>query len=77
MPLPETPRKAIESSYENSPVNTSENENRPSSLTNSDWSRVSTPNSLEWDPVEAEIACANLKPDIFLRLNDTALKDLS
>ncbi|XP_047355684.1 uncharacterized protein LOC124951398 isoform X3 [Vespa velutina] len=34
---------------------TSINNSQPSSLTASPWSRVSTPNSLEWDPVEADM----------------------
>ncbi|XP_020295469.1 uncharacterized protein LOC109860647 isoform X2 [Pseudomyrmex gracilis] len=57
---------------------TSVNNSHPSSLTASPWSRVSTPNSLEWDPVEPDI-CVDMETEQLLteieRLTDRALKE--
>ncbi|KAJ8676691.1 hypothetical protein QAD02_012478 [Eretmocerus hayati] len=50
---------------------------QPSSLTASPWSRVSTPNSLEWDPVETDVVdieTENLLTEIEL-LTDRALEE--
>ncbi|XP_015185120.1 PREDICTED: uncharacterized protein LOC107071007 [Polistes dominula] len=58
---------------------TSINNSQPSSLTASPWSRVSTPNSLEWDPVEADMVCVDMETEQLLteieRLTDRALKE--
>lgn len=50
---------------------------QPSSITASAWSRVSTPNSLEWDPVETDmvdIETEKLLTEIE-KLTDRALKE--
>lgn len=64
---------------ENSVSYPSANNSQPSSLTASPWSRVSTPNSLEWDPVEADIVCVDVETEQLLteieRLTDRALKE--
>ncbi|XP_026295843.1 uncharacterized protein LOC552171 isoform X2 [Apis mellifera] len=54
MPLPIMDDEKVEST-DGSMTQTSVNNSQPSSLTASPWSRVSTPNSLEWDPVEADM----------------------
>nr|XP_012139899.1 PREDICTED: uncharacterized protein LOC100876539 isoform X2 [Megachile rotundata] len=54
MPLPVMDDEKVEST-DGSITQTSVNNSQPSSLTASPWSRVSTPNSLEWDPVEADM----------------------
>ncbi|XP_076174787.1 uncharacterized protein LOC143150411 isoform X3 [Ptiloglossa arizonensis] len=56
MPLPVMDNENVESN-DGSITQTSVNNSQPSSLTASPWSRVSTPNSLEWDPVEADMDC--------------------
>lgn len=64
---------------ENSLSYPSANNSQPSSLTASPWSRVSTPNSLEWDPVEADMVCVDVETEQLLteieRLTDRALKE--
>lgn len=66
-------------SVDGSVTHTSINNSQPSSLTASPWSRVSTPNSLEWDPVEADMVCVDLETEQLLteieRLTDRALKE--
>ncbi|XP_012221968.1 uncharacterized protein [Linepithema humile] len=58
---------------------TSVNNSQPSSLTASPWSRVSSPNSLEWDPVEPDMVCVDMDTEQLLteieRLTDRALKE--
>lgn len=58
---------------------TSTNSSQPSSLTASPWSRVSSPNSLEWDPVEPDMVCVDIDTEQLLteieRLTDRALKE--
>lgn len=58
---------------------TSVNDSQPSSLTASPWSRVSSPNSLEWDPVESDMVCVDVDTEQLLneieRLTDRALKE--
>lgn len=64
---------------ENSLTQTSVNNSQPSSLTSSPWSRVSSPNSLEWDPVEPDMVCVDIETEQLLteieRLRDRALKE--
>ncbi|KMQ90237.1 hypothetical protein RF55_10028 [Lasius niger] len=64
---------------ENSLTQTSVNNSQPSSLTASPWSRVSSPNSLEWDPVEPDMVCVDIETEQLLteieRLTDRALKE--
>ncbi|XP_071568612.1 uncharacterized protein [Temnothorax nylanderi] len=64
---------------ENSLTQTSVNNSQPSSLTASPWSRVSSPNSLEWDPVEPDMVCVDMETEQLLteieRLTDRALKE--
>ncbi|EFN71175.1 hypothetical protein EAG_14158 [Camponotus floridanus] len=64
---------------ENSLTQTSINNSQPSSLTSSPWSRVSSPNSLEWDPVESDMVCVDMETEQLLteieRLTDRALKE--
>ncbi|KZC09760.1 PREDICTED: uncharacterized protein LOC107187922 [Dufourea novaeangliae] len=78
MPLPIMDDENIESN-DASITQTSVNNSQPSSLTASPWSRVSTPNSLEWDPVEAEMVCVDVETEQLLteieRLTDRALKE--
>ncbi|XP_043273241.1 uncharacterized protein [Venturia canescens] len=77
------PMATIQPSQELSPNDslsrTSLNASPPSSLTASPWSRISTPNSLEWDPVEAEIEGVDVETEQLLteieRLTDKALKE--
>jgi len=75
MPLPEDERRDTE----DSPTQTSINHSQPSSLTASPWSRVSSPNSLEWDPVEPDMVCVDMETEQLLteieRLTDRALKE--
>lgn len=78
MPLPIMDDEKVEST-DGSMTQTSVNNSQPSSLTASPWSRVSTPNSLEWDPVEADMVCVDLETEQLLteieRLTDRALKE--
>lgn len=78
MPLPVADNEKAES-IDDSVTQTSVNNSQPSSLTASPWSRVSTPNSLEWDPVEADMVCVDLETEQLLteieRLTDKALKE--
>lgn len=78
MPLPIMDDEKVEST-DGSITQTSVNNSQPSSLTASPWSRVSTPNSLEWDPVEADMVCVDLETEQLLteieRLTDRALKE--
>ncbi|XP_029175141.1 uncharacterized protein LOC114943650 [Nylanderia fulva] len=64
---------------ENSITQTSANNSQPSSLTASPWSRVSSSNSLEWDPVEPDMVCVDIETEQLLteieRLTDRALKE--
>ncbi|XP_071646832.1 uncharacterized protein [Temnothorax longispinosus] len=64
---------------DNSLTQTSANNSQPSSLTASPWSRVSSPNSLEWDPVEPDMVCVDMETEQLLteieRLTDRALKE--
>ncbi|XP_014474854.1 PREDICTED: uncharacterized protein LOC106744516 isoform X1 [Dinoponera quadriceps] len=64
---------------EGSSSRTSVNNSQPSSLTASPWSRVSSPNSLEWDPVEPDMVCVDMDTEQLLteieRLTDRALKE--
>lgn len=75
MPLPivEDERRDTEDSL------TSVHNSQPSSLTASPWSRVSSPNSLEWDPVEPDMVCVDMETEQLLteieRLTDRALKE--
>jgi len=75
MSLPEDKRRDTE----DSPTQTSINHSQPSSLTASPWSRVSSPNSLEWDPVEPDMVCVDMETEQLLteieRLTDRALKE--
>lgn len=74
-----TTQPSRELSPNDSPSRTSLNGSQPSSLTASPWSRISTPNSLEWDPVEAEIGSVDVETEQLLseieRLTDKALKE--
>lgn len=78
IPLPIMDDEKVEST-DGSMTQTSVNNSQPSSLTASPWSRVSTPNSLEWDPVEADMVCVDLETEQLLteieRLTDRALKE--
>lgn len=78
MPLPIMDDEKVEST-DGSMTQTSVNNSQLSSLTASPWSRVSTPNSLEWDPVEADMVCVDLETEQLLteieRLTDRALKE--
>lgn len=78
MPLPVMDNENVESN-DGSITQTSVNNSQPSSLTASPWSRVSTPNSLEWDPVEADMVCVDLETEQLLteieRLTDRALQE--
>lgn len=78
MPLPIMDDEKVENT-DGSMTQTSLNNSQPSSLTASPWSRVSTPNSLEWDPVEADMVCVDLETEQLLteieRLTDRALKE--
>ncbi|RLU25101.1 hypothetical protein DMN91_003193 [Ooceraea biroi] len=77
MPLPimGDERREMEGSLSQTSVNNSQ----PSSLTASPWSRVSSPNSLEWDPVEPDMVCVDMETEQLLteieRLTDRALKE--
>lgn len=66
-------------SIDGSITQTSVNNSQPSSLTASPWSRVSTPNSLEWDPVESDMVCVDIETEQLLseieNLTDRALKE--
>ncbi|XP_046618144.1 uncharacterized protein LOC124304131 isoform X1 [Neodiprion virginianus] len=78
--LPISPRSDINAeNTDNSLSFPSVNNSQPSSLTASPWSRVSTPNSLEWDPVEADMVCVDVETEQLLteieRLTDRALKE--
>ncbi|XP_012263573.2 uncharacterized protein LOC105690393 isoform X3 [Athalia rosae] len=78
--FPLSPRSEVNAeNTENSTSLPSANNSQPSSLTASPWSRVSTPNSLEWDPVEAEMVCVDVETEQLLteieRLTDRALKE--
>jgi len=76
MPVPIMDEKG---DTEYSLTQTSANNSQPSSLTASPWSRVSSPNSLEWDPVEPEMVCVDVETEQLLteieRLTDRALKE--
>ena len=78
MPVPAVDDDNVECT-DGSMTHTSINNSQPSSLTASPWSRVSTPNSLEWDPVEADMVCVDLETEQLLteieRLTDRALKE--
>ncbi|XP_076297042.1 uncharacterized protein LOC143217128 [Lasioglossum baleicum] len=78
LPLPVVDDENVESN-DGSITQTSVHNSQPSSLTASPWSRVSTPNSLEWDPVEADMVCVDLETEQLLteieRLTDRALKE--
>ncbi|XP_076239136.1 uncharacterized protein LOC143182175 [Calliopsis andreniformis] len=78
LPVPVVDDENVES-IDGSMTHTSINNSQPSSLTASPWSRVSTPNSLEWDPVEADMVCVDLETEQLLteieRLRDRALKE--
>lgn len=75
MPLPVMDNDKISTDGSQTSINNSQ----PSSLTASPWSRVSTPNSLEWDPVEADMVCVDMETEQLLteieRLTDRALKE--
>ncbi|KAK2589133.1 hypothetical protein KPH14_001955 [Odynerus spinipes] len=75
MPLPVMDNDKISTDESQTSINNSQ----PSSLTASPWSRVSTPNSLEWDPVEADMVCVDMETEQLLteieRLTDRALKE--
>ncbi|XP_033231122.1 uncharacterized protein LOC117182178 isoform X2 [Belonocnema kinseyi] len=62
----------------NSSTRTAEN-SRHSSFTASPWSRVSSPNSLEWDPVEGDVVCMDLETEHLIieieRLTDKTLRE--
>ncbi|XP_043461105.1 uncharacterized protein LOC122497764 isoform X2 [Leptopilina heterotoma] len=62
----------------NSSIKTADN-SHPSSLTASPWSRVSSPDSLEWDPIEADIVCLDLETERLIteieRLTDKTLRE--
>ncbi|XP_012527507.1 uncharacterized protein LOC105831708 [Monomorium pharaonis] len=77
MPIPIM--KDEKENLEYSLTQTSPNNSQPSSLTASPWSRVSSPNSLEWDPVETDIVCVDVETEQLLteieRLTDRALKE--
>lgn len=77
MPLPIVEDEKDDS--EGSSTRTSVNNSQPSSLTASPWSRVSSPNSLEWDPVEPGMVCVDMDTEQLLteieRLTDRALKE--
>ncbi|KYM77375.1 hypothetical protein ALC53_12357 [Atta colombica] len=77
MPLPITDDGQGDTEY--SLTQTSANNSRASSLTASPWSRVSSPNSLEWDPVEQNMVCVDIETEQLLteieRLTDRALKE--
>ncbi|XP_011061926.1 PREDICTED: uncharacterized protein LOC105150496 [Acromyrmex echinatior] len=77
MPLPITDDGQGDTEY--SLTQTSANNSRASSLTASPWSRVSSPNSLEWDPVEQNMVCVDMETEQLLteieRLTDRALKE--
>lgn len=76
MPTPVVDEKG---DAEYSLTQTSPDNSQPSSLTASPWSRVSTPNSLEWDPVEPDMVCVDMETEQLLteieRLTDRALKE--
>lgn len=76
MPLP---IMEDEKGTEYSLTQTSGDNSQPSSLTASPWSRVSSPNSLEWDPVEPDMVCVDMDTEQLLteieRLTDRALKE--
>ncbi|KAK0096959.1 hypothetical protein PV326_003761 [Microctonus aethiopoides] len=79
IPLPTaTDGEQLESTND-SPSKTSSHGSQPSSLTASPWSRVSTPNSLEWDSVEGNEACIDIETEQLLteieRLTDKTLKE--
>ncbi|XP_018309324.1 uncharacterized protein [Mycetomoellerius zeteki] len=77
MPLPIVDDEQGDTEY--SLTQTSANNSRASSLTASPWSRVSSPNSLEWDPVEQNMVCVDMETEQLLteieRLTDRALKE--
>ncbi|XP_011879040.1 PREDICTED: uncharacterized protein LOC105568191 isoform X2 [Vollenhovia emeryi] len=77
MPLPAVEDERGDTEY--SLTQTSANNSQPSSLTASPWSRVSSPNSLEWDPVEPDMVCVDMETEQLLteieRLTDKALKE--
>ncbi|XP_051169991.1 uncharacterized protein LOC127287213 isoform X2 [Leptopilina boulardi] len=62
----------------NSSIKTADN-SHPSSLTASPWSRVSSADSLEWDPVEANVVCLDLETERLIteieRLTDKTLRE--
>lgn len=76
--MPSTNNEKVRSP-EDSPSESSAPNSHPSSLTVSAWSRISTPNSLEWDPVEADMSCVDVDTEKLLteieRLTDKALKE--
>ncbi|KAL0112893.1 hypothetical protein PUN28_012268 [Cardiocondyla obscurior] len=76
MPLPMMENEKENTEYS---LTQSGDNSQPSSLTASPWSRVSSPNSLEWDPVEPDIVCVDLDTEQLLteieRLTDKALKE--
>ncbi|XP_011173577.1 uncharacterized protein LOC105205772 isoform X2 [Solenopsis invicta] len=78
MPLPIMEDEKGETEYSLTSHTSSDN-SQPSSLTASPWSRVSSPNSLEWDPVEPEMVCVDIETEQLLteieRLTDRALKE--
>lgn len=77
MPTPTTNKENLESPV-GSLSEISIHNTQPSSLTASAWSRVSTPNSLEWDPVETDIY-QDVETEKLLteieKLTDRALKE--
>lgn len=74
MPLP-----VMKAEKEDTEYSLTTNDSQPSSLTASPWSRVSSPNSLEWDPVEPDMVCVDVETERLLteieRLTDRALKE--
>lgn len=79
LPMPLLNLNKGKENTENSLTQTSVNNSQPSSLTSSPWSRVSSPNSLEWDPVEPDMVCVDIETEQLLteieRLTDRALKE--
>ena len=62
----------------NSSTRTAENSHH-SSFTASPWSKVSSPDSLEWDPVEGDVVCVDLETEHLIteieRLTDKTLRE--
>ncbi|XP_066603678.1 uncharacterized protein [Prorops nasuta] len=78
IPVPFMDYEASESII-NSVTQTTVNNSQPSSLAASPWSRMSTPNSLEWDPVEMDIVRVDVETEQLLNeiemLTNRALKE--